>query len=42
VAALAGATLIFGGGALESGLTHSPAKLVMDHECMGNILKIVE
>ena len=42
VAAMAGATLIFGGGALESGLTYSPAKLVMDHECMGNILKIVE
>jgi len=41
VAAMAGATLIFGGGAMESGLTHSPAKLVMDHECMGNILKIV-
>lgn len=41
-AALSGATLVFGGGALESGLTHSPAKLVMDHECMGNIRRIVE
>ncbi len=39
-AALSGATIVFGGGALESGLTHSPAKLVMDHECMGNIRKI--
>jgi len=38
--AMAGATIIFGGGALESGLTHSPAKLVMDHECMSHIHQI--
>lgn len=36
------AEIFHGGGALESGLTHSPAKLVMDHECMGNIRRIVE
>ncbi len=41
-AALAGASIVFGGGALESGLTHSPAKLLMDHKCMGNIRKILE
>ena len=41
-AALSGASVVFGGGALESGLTHSPAKLLMDHECMGNIRKILE
>jgi len=41
-AAFSGATLVFGGGALESGLTHSPTKLVMDHECMDNIHRIVE
>ncbi len=41
-AALAGASIVFGGGAMESGLTHSPAKLMMDHECMGNIRKILE
>ncbi len=40
-AAMAGATIIFGGGALESGLTHSPAKLLMDHECMSHIHQIV-
>jgi len=40
-AALAGASLVFGGGALESGLTHSPAKLILDHECMGYIQNIV-
>ena len=38
---MAGATIIFGGGALESGLTHSPAKLLMDHECMRHIHQIV-
>ncbi len=41
-AALSGASIVFGGGAMESGLTHSPAKLLMDHECMGNIRKILE
>ncbi len=40
-AALSGASIVFGGGAMESGLTHSPAKLLMDHECMGNIRKIL-
>ncbi len=37
IAALAGASIVFGGGAMEAGLTHSPVKLVMDHECMNNI-----
>lgn len=37
LAALAGASIVFGGGAMESGLIHSPVKLVMDHECMNNI-----
>ncbi len=41
MAAMAGATIIFGGGALESGLTHSPAKLLMDHESMCHIHQIL-
>lgn len=39
-AALSGATIIFGGGGLESGLTHSPAKLLMDHVAMATIRRI--
>ena len=40
-AALAGAAIVFAGGALESGLTHSPAKLLLDHEMMGHIRQMV-
>lgn len=42
LAALAGASIVFGGGAMEAGLTHSPVKLVMDHECMDNIAKVLK
>jgi len=40
--ALAGANLIFGAGGIESGLTFDFAKLVMDHECIGNIRMMLQ
>ena len=39
--ALSGANMIFGAGGLETGLTFDYAKLVMDHECITNILKLI-
>jgi len=39
--ALAGTNLIFGAGGLESGLTFDYAKLIMDHECITNIQKLI-
>ena len=39
--ALSGANLIFGAGGLEAGLTFDFAKLIMDHECITNILKLI-
>lgn len=40
--ALAGANIIFGAGGLETGLTLDFAKLVLDHECIGNIQKMLQ
>jgi trimethylamine--corrinoid protein Co-methyltransferase len=40
--ALSGANMIFGAGGIESGLTFDFAKLVMDHECITNIRKMLE
>jgi len=39
--ALSGANMIFGAGGLETGLTFDYAKLIMDHECITNILKLI-
>ncbi|MDL2226198.1 trimethylamine methyltransferase family protein [Deltaproteobacteria bacterium OttesenSCG-928-M10] len=39
--ALAGANLVYGSGCLDLGLTFDYAKLMMDHECMGYIRKIL-
>ncbi len=39
--ALAGANMIFGAGGLETGLTFDYAKLIMDHECITNIHKLI-
>ncbi len=41
-AALAGANMVYGSGCLDLGLTFDYAKLLMDHECMGNIRKVLE
>jgi len=40
--ALSGANILFGAGGVESGLTFDFAKLVMDHECITNIKKMLE
>ena len=39
---LAGANMIFGAGGIESGITFDYAKLIMDHECILNIRKMLE
>ncbi len=39
---LAGANMIFGAGGIESGITFDYAKLIMDHECILNIRRIME
>ncbi len=39
--ALSGANMIFGAGGLETGLTFDYAKLIMDHECITNINKLI-
>lgn len=39
--ALSGANLIFGAGGLEAGLTFDYAKLILDHECITNIKKLI-
>jgi trimethylamine--corrinoid protein Co-methyltransferase len=39
--ALAGTNIIFGAGGLETGLTLDFAKLVLDHECIGNIQRML-
>jgi trimethylamine---corrinoid protein Co-methyltransferase len=39
--ALSGANMIFGAGGLEAGLTFDYAKLIMDHECITNIHKLI-
>ena len=39
--AMSGANMIFGAGGLETGLTFDYAKLVMDHECITNIHKLI-
>jgi trimethylamine--corrinoid protein Co-methyltransferase len=39
--ALSGANMIFGAGGLETGLTFDYAKLIMDHECIINIRKLL-
>jgi trimethylamine---corrinoid protein Co-methyltransferase len=39
--ALAGANMIFGAGGLETGLTFDYAKLILDHECITNIHKLI-
>ena len=41
-AALAGANIIVGSGALNAGLCFDYAKLLMDHECMGNIQRVLK
>lgn len=40
--ALAGANMIFGAGGLEAGLTFDYAKLILDHECIKNIQKLIK
>jgi trimethylamine--corrinoid protein Co-methyltransferase len=40
--ALSGANMIFGAGGLETGLTFDYAKLIMDHECIINIHKMIK
>lgn len=40
--ALAGANMIFGAGGIDSGLTFDYAKLIMDHECICHIKKMLE
>jgi len=39
---LAGANMIFGAGGIDSGLAFDYAKLVMDHECICHIQKMLE
>jgi trimethylamine---corrinoid protein Co-methyltransferase len=39
---LAGANMIFGAGGIDSGLTFDYAKLMMDHECICHIKKMLE
>ncbi len=39
--ALSGANMVFGAGGLEAGLTFDYAKLIMDHECINNIHKLI-
>lgn len=39
---MAGANMIFGAGGIESGMTFDYAKLIMDHECIFNIRRILE
>ncbi|WP_413862839.1 trimethylamine methyltransferase family protein, partial [Desulfobacula sp.] len=39
--ALSGANMVFGAGGLETGLTFDYAKLIMDHECITNIHKLI-
>lgn len=39
---LAGANMIFGAGGIDSGLAFDYAKLIMDHECIGHIRKMLE
>jgi trimethylamine---corrinoid protein Co-methyltransferase len=39
--ALSGANMIFGAGGIESGLTFDYAKLIMDHECITSIHKML-
>ncbi len=39
---LAGANMIFGAGGIDSGLAFDYAKLIMDHECICNIRKMLE
>ena len=39
--ALSGANMIFGAGGIESGLTFDFAKLIMDHECITSIHKML-
>jgi trimethylamine--corrinoid protein Co-methyltransferase len=39
--AMSGANMIFGAGGIESGLTFDYAKLIMDHECITNIKKMI-
>jgi trimethylamine---corrinoid protein Co-methyltransferase len=40
--ALSGANMVFGAGGIESGLTFDYAKLIMDHECITSIYKMLE
>lgn len=39
--ALSGANMIFGAGGLETGLTFDYAKLILDHECITNIIQLI-
>jgi len=39
---LAGANMVFGAGGIDSGLAFDYAKLIMDHECICHIRKILE
>jgi trimethylamine--corrinoid protein Co-methyltransferase len=39
---LAGANMIFGAGGIDSGLTFDYAKLIMDHECICHMRKMLE
>jgi trimethylamine--corrinoid protein Co-methyltransferase len=39
---LAGANMIFGAGGIDSGLAFDYAKLIMDHECIRHIRKMLE
>jgi len=39
---LAGANMLFGAGGIESGITFDYAKLIMDHECILNIRRILK
>ncbi len=41
VIALSGANMILGAGGLETGLTFDYAKLIMDHECITNIQRLI-
>lgn len=40
--ALAGTNIVYGSGGFEMGLTFDYAKLLMDHECMKNIQKVLK
>jgi trimethylamine---corrinoid protein Co-methyltransferase len=39
---LSGANMIFGAGGIDSGLTFDYAKLIMDHECIHHVRKMME